>query len=98
MYIAWFSFLKLSFFAAPQIPLGYRFGEKNPKPHVVYVHSLLFNQSACYQWSHALLKYFMRSLHYMLTLPSLCCLIVHFHLDLVSNLDRLEMCKLLADI
>lgn len=34
----------------------------------------------------------------MLTLPSFCCLIVHFHLDLVSNLDRLEMCKLLADI
>lgn len=40
----------------------------------------------------------MRSLHYVLTVPSLCCLIVHFHLDLVSNLDRLEMCKLLADI
>lgn len=34
----------------------------------------------------------------MLTLPSFYCLIVHLHLDLVSNLDRLEMCKLLADI
>lgn len=33
----------------------------------------------------------------MLTLPSFCWLIVHFHLYLVSNVDRLEMCKLLAD-
>lgn len=98
LYIAYVFFLKLSFFSSLSTDAHMLdVWRRNPKaPCCLCAQPIV--QSACYQWSQALLKYFIRSLHYMLTLLSFYCLIVHFHSDLVSNLDRLEMCNLLADI
>lgn len=67
-------------------------GEKKP----LFFWSLLFNRGACYQWAQALLKYFTRSVHSKLTLPSFCSLIYLFPLMPFVRSVGFETCKLLA--